>query len=134
MKLISTNGREYNIQPIDYVCYNDDTKGKSKGHLLARQLIKEIFPSEWVLEEVPARIDKKTLYVDFIIKGRQIAVEVQGLQHKEFSEFFHQTKANFRESLVRDSKKKDWCELNNFTLIELLYGEEDEWRQRLCNY
>ncbi len=61
MKLLNTNGQTYSIQPIDYVCTNDQTKGRSTGHLLARKLIKEHFPAEWILEEVPANIIHRLL-------------------------------------------------------------------------
>ena len=133
MKLLNTNGREYSVQPLEYIRNNDDIIGKSKGHLLARRLIKECFPIDWVLEEVPVKIAKQTLYADFLIKGRQVVVEVQGSQHEQFSPFFHETKAKFSESKIRDARKKNWCELNGFTLIELPYGEsENEWRTRLC--
>lgn len=134
MKLLSSNGQTYSIQPLDYICSNNATANKSKGHLLARQLIKEIFVAEWILEEVPAKIGKQTLYVDFLLKSRQIVVEVQGIQHKEFTPHFHETQAGFRASQVRDQQKRLWCELNQFTLIELDSEQTDGWRNQLCNY
>lgn len=130
MKLLTLEGREYHIQPLDYISNN--TIGKSKGHLLARQILKELYPGEWLLEEIPARVGKQTLYVDFIIKRWQIAVEVQGPQHTEFVQHFHGTQAGFRESIARDQQKRMWCETNQFILTELPYGEEDVWRKRLC--
>ncbi len=129
MKLLSTDGRQYSVQPLDYV--TNDTN-KSKGHLLARQLLKELFPTEWILEEIPAKAGKTTLYVDFLLKGPQIVVEVQGQQHYQFTAAFHETQQDFRNSKSRDIQKRYWCEVNEFTLIELKYGEEDEWRNRLC--
>ncbi len=60
-------------------------------------------------------------------------VEVQGKQHKEFTPFFHETEAAFKDSKVRDIKKRDWCETNQFTLIELPYPpNEDVWKQLLA--
>jgi len=132
MKLLNSNGNTYSIQPLDYIKTNDQVQGKSKGHLLARGLIKECFPTEWILEEVPAKIFKQTLYLDFLLKSRSIVVEVQGLQHYEFTARFHQTEDDFKKAKARDNLKRDWCEINGFTLIELKYGEEDEWRKRLC--
>ena len=132
MKLLTSKGREYSIQPLDYIKSNDQIKNKSAGHLIARKLLKELYPGEWILEEVPARTDKSTLYIDFIIKRHQIVVEVQGPQHTEFSEFFHKTQEGFRDSQRRDRDKANWCEVNGLTLIELPYGEsEDDWRKRL---
>lgn len=132
MKLLSSSGREYSIQPLDYIRSNDDTKNKSSGHLLARNILKELYPGEWILEEVPLKINKSTLYADFLIKRHNLVIEVQGKQHKEFNAFFHKTIENFRESKKRDIQKQNWCEINGFTLIELYDGEtEDEWRKRL---
>jgi hypothetical protein len=131
MKLLTSNGREYSIQPLDYITSNDQTN-KSAGHLLARKLLKELYPGEWILEEVPAKIDKSTLFVDFIIKRHRIVVEVQGQQHIEFNEFFHKTKEAFRDSQTRDRKKIEWCEINHLTLIQLPYPpNEIEWKKIL---
>jgi len=132
MRLLNTNGQMYSIQPMDYVKTNNQTQGKSKGHLLARSLIKECFPIDWVLEEVPVKVGKQTLFADFLIKGRSTVVEVQGPQHYEFTPAFHETKEDFTKARARDNLKRDWCETNGFTLIELRYGEEDDWRSRLC--
>jgi hypothetical protein len=133
MKLLNTNGQTYSVQPIDYVKTNDQVHGKSKGHLLARKLIKECFPVEWILEEVPVRVAKQVLYADFLLKSRQIVVEVQGQQHDKFTPFFHETESDFKESKIRDMKKKDWCETNQFTLIELPYPPDEQIWIKLLN-
>lgn len=108
-----------------------DRQSRSKYHLLARQLLYELYNSYSILEE-PLIPGSDRLYLDFYIPNLELAVEVHGEQHYEFIPFFHKTKANFARAKVRDDKKKNWCELNDITLIVLPYSEtEDEWRRRL---
>ena len=57
--------------------------------------------------------------LDFYNANEKIAVEVQGAQHTKFVEFFHKTKADYINQLRRDKQKKDFCELNNITLVEI---------------
>lgn len=108
----------------------------SKGHKLARQLLKELFPLDTLFEEVTlpgsATSKNKTLYADFYLRSRSIIVEVQGEQHNEFTPFFHETKGDFYRATARDKVKEEWCELNGITLIQLPVGENiDEWRTRI---
>lgn len=129
MKLKSDLDRTYSVQPMDYIRANDN---KSKGHLRARVLLKKLFGTEWLLEEVPAKIYKSTLYVDFLLPQSKIVVEVQGEQHTKFVEFFHETKAEFQKAQKRDLVKEVWCELNQLKLVQLPYNESDEeWMKRI---
>ena len=58
--------------------------------------------------------------VDILNATKKIAVEVQGRQHSEFNKFFHKNSAsNYLNAIKRDCQKREWLELNNFTLIEL---------------
>jgi hypothetical protein len=133
VKLLATNGREYSIQPLNYVTTNDQQERKSSGHKLARQILKELYPCEVILEEVPIKVAGTTLYADFLLRGPAIVVEVQGKQHGEFVEFFHKTQKGFIKSKGRDRQKVEWCKLNGFELIEVGPEKDDrQWRERLC--
>lgn len=108
----------------------------STGHSKARQLLREIFPLDEIFEEVtlPGSQTRKNglLYADFYLRSRSIIVEVQGEQHEEFNGFFHKDKMQFFRGQVRDANKREWCELNGITLIELPVSETvDEWRTRI---
>ena len=137
MKVIGLNNREYNLNLKKYIVRADDKTKKSKYHLQARELIKQIFSSYTILEEVklPGSRDpskKSTLFLDFLVPGVKMAIEVHGQQHYEYSPFFHKTKAGFYQSLKRDEIKAEWCELNNFNLVVLKYSDNiDRWRQQI---
>jgi len=137
LKVIGLNNKEYNLNLKEYIVRENNTKKKSKYHLLARNLIKETFSSYSILEEVklpgsrnPSK--KSVLFLDFFIPGVMMGIEVHGQQHYEYSQFFHKTKAGFLQSLNRDQIKADWCNLNGINLIILKYSDNiDKWRKQI---
>ena len=137
MKVLGLNNREYNLDLKKYIVRADDTTKKSKYHLLARKLIKEMFNGYTILEEVklPGSRDaskKSALFLDFLIPGVTIGVEVHGQQHYEYSQFFHKTKAGYYQSLKRDQTKQEWCKLNGINLIVLKYSDNiEKWRKQI---
>lgn len=137
MKVKGINGKEYTWNLSGYDVFNDDKRKRSKYHIRARNLLKEIYNSYRILEEVKlpgstALNRKSVLYLDFYIPSIMLGVEVHGQQHYEYSDFFHKSKADFLKAKARDEDKIDWCKLNNIELIILKYSEsEDEWRQRI---
>lgn len=137
MKVIGLNGKEYVWNLSDYNVFNDDKRKRSKYHLKARNILKDIYNSYRILEEVklPGSTElhrKSVLYLDFYIPNIQKGFEVHGQQHYEYCSFFHKSKADFLKSRARDEDKIEWCKLNNIDLIILKYSEsEDEWRQRI---
>lgn len=137
MKVKGINGREYVWNLTGYDVLNNDNRKRSKYHIRARAIIKDIFNSYRILEEVklPGSTSlhrKSVLYLDFYIPNLKLAIEVHGQQHYEYSPFFHKSKADFLKSKARDEDKIDWCNLNDIRLITLKYSEsDDEWRQRI---
>lgn len=109
---------------------------KSSHHIRARQLLHELFPTFQILEEVsiPVR-SKEVLYLDFYLPLLKTCIEVHGEQHYEFIPFYHATKLNFLKAKKRDNEKKEWCEQNNITYVELPYNENlDDWTNRIHEY
>lgn len=103
-------------------------KNKSSFHLEARNLLKNTYPTLQIIEEVPVHIRKgETLYVDFFIPLMKKCIEVHGEQHYGFIPFYHRSQIDFLKQKKRDKDKKEWCELNNFTYIELPYDQQDQW-------
>jgi len=51
--------------------------------------------------------------------NQKIVCEVHGKQHDEYTPFFHKTKANFKDHQDRDQRKKQWCEMNEFSFYEV---------------
>ena len=137
MKVIGINGKEYIWNLTGYDVFNDDKRKRSRFHVRARNLMKEIFNSYRILEEVklPGSTElhrKSVLYLDFYIPSIKLAIEVHGKQHYEFCPFFHRSRADFLKGKARDEDKITWCELNDIRLVTLKYTEsDDEWRQRI---
>ena len=137
MKIKGLNGREYNLNLSKYDVKANDKRKRSKHHLRARKLIREVYHSYRILEEVKlpgstSANKKSVLYLDFFIPNIRKAFEVHGRQNYEHIPFFHKTKADFILAKARDEDKIEWCELNNIELIELKYsGSDDEWRKSI---
>ena len=137
MKVVGINGKEYSWNLTGYDVFNDDKRKRSKFHIRARNLLKELFNSYRILEEVklPGSTElhrKSVLYLDFYIPSIKLAIEVHGQQHYEFCGFFHRNKAEFLKGKARDEDKITWCELNDIRLVTLKYTEsDDEWRERI---
>jgi|APSaa5957512622_1039677.scaffolds.fasta_scaffold203420_2 hypothetical protein len=105
----------------------------SKLHLIAKDIIKELYPVHIILEEVTLPIRRGTkLRADFFIPSHLIIVEVQGKQHFEFNSFHYNNRRDFAKAKARDGLKKEWTYLNDIELVELPYNESrDEWVGRL---
>ncbi len=137
MKVRGINGKEYVWSLTKYDIFYDDTRKRSKYHIRARNLLKEIYNSYRILEEVklPGSTSlhrKSVLYLDFYIPSIKIGIEVHGQQHYEYCEFFHKSLGDFLKSKARDEDKIEWCELNGIQLITLKYSEsDDEWRKQI---
>lgn len=105
-----------------------DTRPHSALHRAAREILKERFPTLVLLEEVPIKVRKKqTLYLDFYLPLRKIAVEVQGEQHFKFSSLYHSSAHDFRKQVRNDNDKAEWCEINGIDLIIFAYNNQDDW-------
>jgi hypothetical protein len=139
MRVKGINGNEYVWNLSKYKVYNDSNRKRSKYHVRARNLLKEIFHSYIILEEVKLpgstqKYRKGVLYLDFYVPQIKRAFEVHGQQHYEFCQFFHKTPSEFTLALSKDCDKMDWCELNNINLTVLKYSDSDEiWRQQIVN-
>ena len=139
LKAIGFAGRERNWNLSKCVVSGAQTRPRSKLHILARKLLREQFPYDTILEEVPLvgshkPSRKSTLYVDFLIPSYSLAVEVHGRQHFEFVAHFHGNRQGFRKSKARDRDKASWLHNNDIELVILSYsGTEDEWRESIIN-
>jgi hypothetical protein len=96
----------------DYKC--------SLGHFLTYQCLREIFPYQIIKEEVP--IGK--LWIDILLPHLNIAVEVHGSQHTEFSSFFHSTQADFKKGQENDWQKSEMLESQNISLFVVYHDEK----------
>lgn len=95
------------------------TKGKSKSqfqHGVGKQLAEQ-YPYDVIFEEV--QVPGDGFIIDFFIPSLDLVVECHGRQHTEHVKHFHKTKRDFHNQQDVDQKKRDWCELNGFRLIEI---------------
>lgn len=123
------NQKQYKLNTTKYL---KQSPNKSKLHLKVREFLKKQFRHYVVLEEVSIRGSSKgTLYFDFIIVQLKVCVEANGAQHEIHTPFFH-SKAEFLKAKQRDVLKRQFCDLNNFTLIEFRYDENEfDWTKLL---
>ena len=125
MKVIGLDNKEHSWNLSLYV--KNQRRGCSDYHKRARSLLKQMFPFDQILEEVP--IPSTGLFADFFIPKQMKMIEVQGQQHSEYTPFFHKNKQNFGKAKLRDKTKLEWCELNGIELIELPFDKTDEeWK------
>lgn len=130
MKVKGLDGREHSWNIAKHIVPNNATRPRSDLHLEARKLLKGLYPSYTILEELflPG---SNGLYLDFFVSQLSLAIEVHGRQHYEFIQHFHGDKISFIKAQKRDRDKKQWLDLNNITLIELRYDEQDKWLAQL---
>ena len=117
MEVKLTNGKIIRLRlsgkRIDYEPSKSEFQTKIKHKLITQ------YPNDLIFEEV--YIPGENLILDFFIPSLKLVIECQGKQHYEYISFFHKTKRDFYRHQDRDLKKRAWCQLNNFKLIEILY-------------
>lgn len=113
----------------------DSSDNKSKLHLEAVSIIKELIPLARISEEVPIKLLSSSPYVffDIYVPINLLFIEIQGKQHHEYTPFFHNNKFNFVKSKRRDSLKKQWCDKNEFQYLELQYNEQKLWKNQISS-
>lgn len=111
---------------------NKQEENKSAGHKAAVSLLKELYPTCKILEEIFIPIQAgEWSYIDIYLPLLKLAVEVNGVQHSKFNPFFHNDKRDFLYGQLKDKRKKEWCEINNIKLITLDTKDIKEWKKML---
>ena len=131
MKVKGLDNKTYSWYLVDYQPMANDTRIRSELHLDVRKIIKEVYPSYRLCEEVPLP-GSGGLFADFYLPQLKIIVEAHGKQHYQYVQHFHKNWKGFIESKKRDEKKAEWCKINNITLIICSYWEKKNvWKERL---
>lgn len=129
MRVVGLDGADYKLRLTGHSAQREDC---SSYHRQARDLLRELYPFDSVLEEVHLPGCEGGLYLDFFLPLRRLAVEVQGEQHYRFSPHFHGDRKGYLEAQRRDQNKREWCQKNNVRLVELPYHENrDRWSERI---
>lgn len=113
IKLLNGNTTKINLKK--YLVENNYSKSKFQAKI--KQRLKQQYSLENIYEEVFIPIER--FYIDFFIPSRSIVIECQGRQHNKHIKFFHKTKIEFHKQQNTDRRKREWCLLNNFRLIEI---------------
>lgn len=131
MKVTGLDNKQYTMYLVDYQPKPSDTRPRSDLHLEVRTLLRELYPSFRLLEEIPLP-GSGGLFVDFFIPQLKLMVEAHGRQHYEYVHFFHEDMTGFMKSKKRDANKAQWCKINKITLVICSYAEnKDVWKERL---
>lgn len=133
MKVIGLDGKQHSFLPQkNSYC---TATNKSSLHILARELIHELFPHDPIFEEVSlagtATNQHGILYADFVLVRRKSIIEVHGEQHYKFVPYYHVDMNGWVLQRTRDKNKRLWCEKNSWTYVELKFDEQDTWRDKL---
>jgi len=132
VSVVDFDGRTHPWPPPGYEVNLDDIRPRSSLHIRCRELLRQMYPTQPVLEEVP--IPGERLFCDFYLPMRKVVIECHGQQHDVFTPHFHKTKAEFRVSQNRDRRKIEWCHMNNIRVAVLPYDETDEqWQTKIEN-
>jgi len=105
VKIRDLNNESHSWKLQGYVTKANDRRPRSKLHLAARDLLIGLFPTVQILEEVAVPI---------------------------FNPLFHTSAQDFAHQKKRDARKREWCEYNNITCVELPFDEKvEEWKSRV---
>lgn len=116
MKVKKINGEYVNIKIKNFLADQNAISRSRFQHHIKQKLIQE-YPYDLIYEEV--RIPGENLILDFFIPSVKLVIECHGKQHSEHVKFFHKTKRDFHKQQARDEKKRLWCQINGFRLVEV---------------
>lgn len=104
-------------------------KSKSNIQFEAKQFLKKYWSSHIVFEEFP--VAGTRLNFDFYNANKKVVVEIHGKQHDKYTPFFHKRRSGFISHIRRDQQKRDFCELNDITLIEIYADKKGSIKDQL---
>ncbi len=122
MQVITLKGRSVNwhLTPQKYPIKGEGSRSKFQHEIYLE--LKELYPHDIILEEV--KIPDSRLFCDFVIPAVKLVIECNGKQHYEFNARFHKYYIDFIRQQNRDSMKREFCQINNLTLVEVPYGRK----------
>lgn len=118
MEFITLNGRRVRAKgaSLKRAKIDWDKSSRSKFQKAAKDFLRPYWCCDEVYEEFT--IPGTRMSLDFYNRTRNIALEIDGRQHREFVPFLHKgSRMNFLDQLKRDTFKLDFCELNGIHLV-----------------
>lgn len=112
----------YDKSPRHYACPKCN-KVKSKGEQEVKRVLTELGID--YLQEQSVNIENHNLRFDFYLPQFQTFIEFQGVQHFEPVSYFG-GEERFKIQQQYDQLKRQFCEKNNFHLIEISYQDLED--------
>lgn len=122
MIFISIKGVKKKIKNPTKYLIDWDGECRSKFQFNVKQFLKPYWQYDVVFEELPVLGSRMSL--DIYNASKKIAIEVDGDQHYSFNKFFHGSRGNFLSQIKRDDTKDSFCEVNDITLVRVLYKDK----------
>lgn len=117
MRVKGLNGRDRDMPLHPLVDWSAVTLSKFQRGV--KDFLKPYWFSKVVLEEL--KVPGTRMRFDLVNINDRIVVETNGQQHVRYNKHFHGgSLARFRDQLKRDLKKQQWCDINEFILVEVL--------------
>ena len=106
--------------------YKKSLPRESKGETECRRVLRKIFNKPFNKARPnflnnPVTGGQFNLELDCFEPELRIAVEYNGIQHYQYSKFFHRNKEHFLNQKYRDDMKRRLCKENGIFLIEVPY-------------
>jgi hypothetical protein len=117
MEFLTLTNKKKRCKNLKRYIIDWDIDSRSKFQTSVKKFVKKYWFGNIVFEEFPIVGTRLTL--DFYNANKKIAIEVQGRQHTQYVEFFHQDRINYLHQLKRDQIKERFCELNNIKLVTI---------------
>ena len=129
MKVLGLDGKTHNWNLTQHL----EPGTCSDLHTKAYELLRSEYKTDKIIHEITLP-GSDGLRADLFLPLRKLIVEVNGEQHEKFVRHYHKDIRGFVASQQRDSKKRQWCELNRIRLVEFNWNETvEEWRAKLWN-
>lgn len=119
MNLKTLDGSLIKINLASTNIYNKNQVARSKTQQTVGDDLIKLYPNDIIFTEV--FIPNEGFFLDFFIPSLKLVIEVNGNQHYNHVKHFHKTIKDFNQQKDRDNRKRQWCKLNGFKLIEIKY-------------
>ena len=104
MKVSDLEGTIHQWKIEQGVIGSNDQSPRSKLHLTARSLLKCIYPTLQICEEVPVQLRRnQKIFVDFYINTIKTVIEVHGAKHYKVNSLYHSSAQDFVNQKTRDN-------------------------------
>lgn len=117
MKFTKLNGDK--LYSVNIIKYKVDWERKvSAPQFKIKSLVKKFWEHNVVLEEFV--IPGSRLRLDLFNTNKKIVLEVSpDCYHSDYNSFLHGNRHKFLDKIKKDFAKRNWCERNNLSIIEL---------------